>query len=60
MLHHNVDYTPYEGMRIKGWPLVTLSRGEAVYADGKPQGERGRGQFLKCDLPAPGRLGTRV
>lgn len=60
MLHHNVDYTPYEGMRIKGWPLVTLSRGEAVYADGKPQGERGRGQFLKCDLPAPGRLRTRV
>ena len=60
MLHHNVDYTPYEGMRIKGWPLVTLSRGETVYADGKPQGERGRGQFLKCDLPAPGRLGMRV
>lgn len=60
MLHHNVDYTPYEGMRIKGWPLVTLSRGEAVYADGKPQGECGRGQFLKCDLPAPGRLRTRV
>jgi dihydropyrimidinase len=53
MLHHNVDYTPYEGMRIKGWPLVTLSRGEAVYADGEPQGARGRGQFLKCDRPMP-------
>jgi len=60
MLHHNVDYTPYEGMRIKGWPLMTLSRGEIVYADGKPQGARGRGQFLKCDFPAPAKPRTRM
>ena len=28
MLHHEVDYTPYEGMRLKAWPGLTLSRGE--------------------------------
>ncbi|MFX7816449.1 amidohydrolase family protein, partial [Acinetobacter baumannii] len=27
MLHHDVDYTPYEGMKLTGWPVLTLSRG---------------------------------
>jgi dihydropyrimidinase len=49
-LHHNVDYTPYEGMRLKGWPKMTLSRGEVVCADGKPDAARGRGVFLRCEL----------
>lgn len=53
MLHHATDYTPYEGMQITGWPLVTLSRGEAVWRDGKDMGEPGRGQFLRCDTPQP-------
>ena len=34
MLHHNVDYTPYEGMRVRGWPVTTVSRGEIVWSDG--------------------------
>ena len=53
LLHHDVDYTPYEGMRLKGWPEVTLSRGEIVCAGGEPKGTLGRGQFLKCELPKP-------
>ena len=24
-LHHAVDYTPYEGMRLKAWPGLTLA-----------------------------------
>lgn len=55
MLHHNVDYTPYEGTVVTGWPIMTLSRGEVVYGDGVPQGTIGRGQFLKCGLPNPAR-----
>ncbi|MBI3372817.1 MAG: dihydropyrimidinase [Betaproteobacteria bacterium] len=51
MLHHAVDYTPYEGMRITGWPAVTLSRGEVVWDASEPQGRSGRGRFLKCDRP---------
>ena len=51
MLHHAVDYTPYEGMRIQGWPVITLSRGEVVCEDGQPKGNAGRGQFLRCALP---------
>jgi dihydropyrimidinase len=51
MLHDNMDYTPYEGRRITGWPAVTLSRGEVVWDGAEPKGEPGRGRFLACDLP---------
>jgi dihydropyrimidinase len=51
-LHHAVDYTPYEGMRVKGWPAITLSRGEIVWDGSAPQGAAGRGRFLACGLPA--------
>ena len=51
MLHDNMDYTPYEGMSVTGWPVATFSRGEAVWRDGKFVGRTGRGQFLACDRP---------
>ncbi len=51
MLHDNMDYTPYEGRRITGWPVVTLSRGERVWNGSEPMGEPGRGRFLECNLP---------
>ncbi|MCG8546193.1 MAG: dihydropyrimidinase [Alphaproteobacteria bacterium] len=56
-LHHNVDYTPYEGMRLTGWPQITLSRGEVVCDRGDLTAVAGRGQFLPCDPPAPARPG---
>ncbi len=49
MLHDTMDYTPYEGMKVKGWPVVTLSRGEVIWTDGKVQGNPGRGRFIKRD-----------
>ena len=41
-----MDYTPYEGMEVTGWPMVTVSRGEVVFENGKVLGEPGRGRFL--------------
>jgi dihydropyrimidinase len=52
-LHHAVDYTPYEGMRIRAWPAVTLSRGEVVWDGRVPYGKPGRGEFLKAELFSP-------
>lgn len=46
MLHHQVDYTPYEGMEVTGWPVMTLSRGEVVWDDGKVTAKPGHGRFL--------------
>jgi dihydropyrimidinase len=54
-LHHGVDFTPYEGISVTGWPVVTLSRGEVVYRDGQVLAKPGRGRFLPCDTPEPAR-----
>ena len=54
-LHDAMDYTPYEGMKVRGWPVVVLSRGEVVSENGQPVGRLGRGQFLRCDKPEPAR-----
>lgn len=49
-LHHNVDYTPYEGTRLKAWPGITVARGEVVW-DGQFHARLGKGEFLPCDPP---------
>ena len=51
LLHHNVDYTPYEGRTITGWPEIVLSRGKTVVRGERLYAESGRGQFLECGAP---------
>jgi dihydropyrimidinase len=34
-LESYADYTPYEGMTLKGWPVRTLIRGRTVALDGR-------------------------
>jgi dihydropyrimidinase len=46
-LHENVDWTPFEGMEITGWPVVTISRGEVIVKDGEFRGSVGRGRFVE-------------
>jgi dihydropyrimidinase len=46
LLQHVIDYTPYEGLDVTGWPVATIRRGEIVMQDGKVQAEPGSGQFL--------------
>ena len=46
-LHENVDYTPYEGMRLTGRPVATYSRGELLVENGRFLGESGRGRYLR-------------
>ena len=61
LLHHDVDYTPYEGMRIRGWPGTVLSRGEVVWDGETVSDAAGRGAFLPCDRPeAAAPLGRTV
>jgi dihydropyrimidinase len=47
LLHSNVDYTPYEGFKLKGYPVMTLSLGEIIVQDNEFIGQRGRGKFIK-------------
>jgi dihydropyrimidinase len=51
-LHHRVDYTCYEGMRVKGAPDTVLSRGEVIVEGREFVGKPGRGQFLRR-IPSP-------
>ena len=48
--HMNVDYSCYEGMRVKGVTKTVLSRGRVVIDEGKYTGKAGQGQFLKRRL----------
>jgi dihydropyrimidinase len=50
-LHHEVDYTPYEGIKLQAWPALTLASGEVVW-DGQAFKPRlGKGRFLACGIP---------
>jgi dihydropyrimidinase len=45
--HQRVDYTPYEGMQIKGVPDTVLLRGQVIVSDGEYVGGKGGGQYLR-------------
>jgi dihydropyrimidinase len=48
--HMNVDYSCYEGTRVKGVTKTVLSRGRVIIDEGKYVGKKGQGQFLKRGL----------
>ena len=58
-LHHNVDYTPYEGVQVNAWPALTMSRGHVVWRDGEYLGRAGHGQFIACERPVPAKTRGR-
>jgi dihydropyrimidinase len=47
-----VDYNLYEGMKVRGFPEIVISRGNIVARDGRFVGKKGTGRFLKRTLPA--------
>jgi dihydropyrimidinase len=46
ILKSRSDYSAFEGRQVTGWPLLTLRRGEIVFADGKVIGRPGTGRIL--------------
>ena len=53
LMRHAIDYTPYEGLEVTGWPVATLRRGEIVYQDGEVVGQPGSGQLLERGATQP-------
>ncbi len=47
LLHDNVDYTPYAGMELTGWPETVINRGRIVVEAGELHVEPGSGDFLE-------------
>jgi len=49
MLHHDIDYSPYEGMSFTNWPKYTVLRGKVVWDrdNGGVVGESTYGDYIK-------------
>src|SRR5215471_4278644 len=45
--HMRVDYSMFEGIRVKGMPRTVLSRGRPVIESGKFVGRAGSGEFVR-------------
>ena len=50
LMQHAIDYTPYEGFAVTGWPSMTIARGRVVMENGRVTAEAGRGVFLPTAL----------
>lgn len=46
-MHDNMDFTPFEGREVTGWPVRVLSRGQEVVRDGTCLGTPGKGRLLR-------------
>ncbi len=44
------DFSIFAGMTFKGWPVMTLSRGEVIAKDGRLTGSPGRGRYLPREI----------
>jgi dihydropyrimidinase len=50
-LQTDCDWSPYEGMKVKGYPIMTVSRGKIVAKGGKFVGKAGQGKLVKRERP---------
>lgn len=50
ILYSAQDFTPFEGMKLKGWANCTVLRGKVIFEDGKIIGEPGTGNYLERPL----------
>lgn len=50
ILHEQVDYTPYEGFELCGYPVMTMLRGRVIVENGEFSGAPGDGRYLSRQL----------
>jgi dihydropyrimidinase len=53
IMHHNSDYTPYEGYECVGYPVATYLRGEMIFDGEEVIGAPGKGRYLSRDPYLP-------
>ena len=49
-LHQQVDYTPFAGMMIQGWPRVVMQRGRVIMENEQLKAARGAGSFVERNI----------
>lgn len=50
ILHEQVDYTPYEGFELRGYPVMTILRGRVIVENGEFGAAPGGGRYLSRQL----------
>ncbi|MFQ5409850.1 MAG: amidohydrolase family protein, partial [Anaerolineales bacterium] len=45
-LHSPIDFCTYDGLRVRGFPVTTISRGDVIVENGAFVGAPGRGRFV--------------
>jgi len=50
-LHQQVDYCPYEGLAVQGYPHLVMLRGQVIVQGGRFIGHAGQGQFIPRQAP---------
>lgn len=50
ILNYSIDWNPFTGMKVKGWPIMTILRGQILSKHGKYIGPKKAGRFLKRSL----------
>lgn len=46
-MHDNMDYNPFAGIEVTGWPTTVLGRGRRIVENGELIAKPGDGQFVK-------------
>jgi dihydropyrimidinase len=49
------DFDPYEGRSARGWPVLTMSRGEVIVSEDRVLSTPGRGRILRRARLRPAR-----
>ena len=52
ILHEQVDYTPYEGLNLRGYPVMTILRGRVIVENGEFSGKQADGRYLSRRVSA--------
>lgn len=47
VLHNNISYCLHEGLKVKGYPIMTIAKGEIIVENGKFKGKKYSGKFIK-------------
>ena len=45
-LHSKHKHTPFDGLKVKGIPILTIVRGEVIMKNGEVIGKPGYGKFV--------------
>ena len=45
-MHDAMDYNPFAGIEVTGWPVTVLGRGQRIVDNGELVAEPGSGQFI--------------